>query len=206
MEVYSYKDYNEYMSEQVKANVRKLAFQYVDPVSMGYVIDHLVNVMKLKPKEALCHGTRRGIEQQIIIQALKGHDIECNVTGTEISPTASDYPNTIQWDFHDVKEEWLGNIDLIYSNSFDHTYKPEECLDAWMSCLSESGVCILEYSEVCDNQCSVTDPFSATMQEYIDMIEKKYRVVEVLNNNGMNDEGLTHKGLREFILIKNAKE
>ena len=39
----------------------------------------------------------------------------------------------IEWDFNNVKDEWVNNTDFIFSNSFDHTDKQEECLDAWMS-------------------------------------------------------------------------
>ena len=33
---------------------------------------------------------------------------------TEISETAEQFPNTIQWDFHKVKPEWLSSVDFIY--------------------------------------------------------------------------------------------
>jgi hypothetical protein len=45
----------------------------------------------------------------------------------------------------EVKPEWVGAVDFIYSNSFDHTYDPQKCLDAWVSCLTRCGVCVIEH-------------------------------------------------------------
>ena len=68
--------------------------------------------------------------------------------GTEISPTATQFPNTIQWDFHDVKPEWISAADFIYSNSFDHSYDPEKCLSNWMSCIRSGGICVIEHTDL----------------------------------------------------------
>ncbi|MBK6621188.1 MAG: hypothetical protein IPG32_10020 [Saprospirales bacterium] len=51
--------------------------------------------------------------------------MNCEVIGTEISDSASKFSHTIEWDFHEVKPEWIGRADFIYSNSFDHSYDPE---------------------------------------------------------------------------------
>ena len=56
----------------------------------------------------------------------------CEFLGTGVSDLATQFPHTIQWDFHDVEPEWLDSADVIYSNSFDHSYAPQRCLDAWM--------------------------------------------------------------------------
>ena len=53
---------------------------------------------------------------------------------------------SIQWDFHKTKDEWIDSVDFIYSNSFDHSYDPEGCLNAWMGCVRPGGLCILEHS------------------------------------------------------------
>jgi hypothetical protein len=86
------------------------------------------------------------------------------VIGTEISDTATQFPHTIQWDFHETKPEWIDAVDFIYSNSFDHSYDPQRCLNAWMSCLKKGGLCILEHSS--DNSPAITstlDPFRADL-------------------------------------------
>lgn len=201
MKIYDYKSYEEYVEAQVEGNRRKIKNSYVDPVSLTYVMEQLHTRYSLAPKQVLCHGTRRGLEQAYIKDAFAKHNIESSVLGTEISPTATDYPYTIQWDFHQTKPEWIGSIDLIYSNSFDHSYKPIECLDTWMSCLSEDGLCVIEYSGDCDTKSGKIDPFAASLEDYEDFITKKYVIVDVITNEGMQDKGETHRGLRHYIII-----
>merc|ERR1711920_1130260 len=67
------------------------------------------------------------------------------VLGTEISDTAEQFPNTIQWDFHNAKAEWLSAADFIYSNSLDHAFDPLRALTQWMRCLQPRGVLFLEH-------------------------------------------------------------
>ena len=203
MKIYNYESYEDYVNAQIEGNKRKIKNSYVDPISLGGLVGHLYEQYSLKPSTILCHGTRRGLEQQYFLDIYKSLGITPNVIGTEISPTAVDYPNTIQWDFHEVKDEWVGAVDLVYSNSFDHSYKPTDCLKAWMSCLSKNGVCVLEYSEECDTKSGKTDPFAASLDEYKEFISKDYNVLEILNNRGLEDQGETHKGLRYYILIGN---
>jgi len=62
-----------------------------------------------------------------------------DVIGTDISPTASQFPNVLQWDFHDVKQEWIENVDFVYSNSWDHSFDLERLFKNWMECLKPSG-------------------------------------------------------------------
>lgn len=201
MKLYDYTSYEDYVNAQIEGNKRKIKNSYVDYVSLGNLVGHLHKQYSLKPSTIICHGTRRGLEQQYFLEIYKSLGLTPNVIGTEISPTAVEFPNTIQWDFHEVKDDWINAIDLIYSNSFDHSYKPFECLDSWMSCVSDNGKCVLEYSYDCDTKSGATDPFAATLDEYIEFIEKKYIVNEILTNEGLNDMGLTHKGLRYYIII-----
>jgi hypothetical protein len=203
MKIYDYKNYDEYVSAQIEGNVRKLTNSYVDPNSIELLVNHLYNEFFLKPSTIICHGTRRGLEQRYFLNSYELIGIRPNVIGTEISHTAENYPNTIQWDFHNVKDEWINSIDLIYSNAFDHSYKPIECLDMWMSCLSVNGKCVIEYSYECDTKSGKTDPFAATLDEYREFIEKKYIINSILTNEGLQDLGLTHKGIRYFIIISN---
>ena len=93
--------------------------------------------------------------------------------------------------------------DIVYSNSFDHSYKPTDCLDAWMSCLSDNGVCVLEYSDICDTKSGSTDPFGATLGEYKEFISEKYKIIDILTNDGLEDMGQSYKGKRFYIIIGN---
>jgi len=92
-------------------------------------------------KFGLCHGTRRGKEQEWFRKYLKAE-----VIGTEISETSIKFPYTIQWDFHKVKDEWIEKVDFIYSNSLDHSYDPKYCLKQWFRCLRKGGICIINFT------------------------------------------------------------
>lgn len=95
-------------------------------------------------RTVLCHGTRNGAEQRFFRDALGG---DITVLGTEIGTGAAQYPDTIEWDFHDMKPEWAGAWDLIYSNSWDHAADPQRAFTSWASCLAPKGLLVLEHSE-----------------------------------------------------------
>jgi SAM-dependent methyltransferase len=96
------------------------------------------------------------------------------VIGTEIGPLAETFPNTIRWDFHEVKPEWIGAVDFIYTNSLDHAYSPEKAVKNWVRCLSPSGRCVIEYwgDAKVINTGSPTDPFSADLPSVILLVEE----------------------------------
>ena len=111
-------DYERYRRVQIEGNHRKLGNIWVAEENIAYLADYL---RPKNPRFGICHGTRRGKEQEWFRKYL-----QCEVIGTEISDTALQFPDTIQWDFHEVKPEWIGAVDFIYSNSFDHSYDPAD--------------------------------------------------------------------------------
>ena len=116
----------------------------------------------------LCHGTRGGHGQKWFSEALGAY-----VLGTEISSTATRFPRTIQWDFHEVRPEWRNDVDFIYSNSYDHSYDPEKCFSAWASCLRPGGVMLLEHSQQnTDQAVTELDPFGADVGELVAMLDR----------------------------------
>jgi proteasome lid subunit RPN8/RPN11 len=157
-------DYDKYKMIQASGNVAKIDMVFVDEVN----IDFLAQALKArlsKIKFGICHGTRRGFEQKWFSDRLS-----CPVIGTEISHTATQFPNTIQWDFHEVKPEWVASVDFIYSNSFDHSYDPEKCLTAWMSCIRPGGICVIEHTDLHGpREANELDPFGVelTMFPYL---------------------------------------
>jgi len=188
MKVYQYKDYDEYKRVQISGNKNKLDSCWARKDDIELLSDYIkYNIPS--PKFGICHGTRNGKEQQWFREFL---NIE--VIGTEIAPTASQFPHTIQWDFHDVKDEWIGNVDFIYSNALDHSYKPSECLDTWMSCLKKDGCCVLEWTPEHDISTRL-DPFGATEEEYEEMIKKKYKITDKL-------ESVSHKIRCLFFIVQ----
>jgi hypothetical protein len=175
MKLYEYKNYDEYKKSQEHGNKSKEKYVWVKEDDLVCLFKHLEKV-GANVNKALCHGVRNGWEVAYI------RDNLCEDTiGTEISSTATKYDNVIEWDFHNIKEEWVNSIDLIYSNSFDHSYKPQECLDQWMKCISDEGRCIIHWSPFHgDKYVDQWDCFGADYNEYVKMINDKYVIEEEL--------------------------
>lgn len=138
MKVFDYKDYNQYVAEQTKANVKKETWVWVRESTIKII----ANDCSQEVESIICHGTRNGKEQKLFKQYFP----KATVIGTEISETASKYEMTVQHDFHEVKEEWLNNFDIVYSNSFDHSYDPEKSITAWKDQLKDNGKLYVEVS------------------------------------------------------------
>jgi hypothetical protein len=152
-------DLDAYRRAQAEGNKRKLDAVWVIEENVRYLARQIERRLG-RPRFGLCHGTRRGLEQAWFRKYLGG----CEVLGTEISDTAAQFPHTIQWDFHEVKPEWVGAADFVYSNSLDHSHDPQRCLDAWTSCLRPNGLCILEDSPLHGPEgASPLDPFGAEL-------------------------------------------
>jgi hypothetical protein len=151
-------DYRRYKEAQVAGNLAKIDKCWVQPENIAFLSRYIKERIG-DVRFGLCHGTRQGFEQKWFREQLG-----CEVIGTEISETALQFPNTIQWDFHEVKPEWIGAVDFIYSNSLDHSYDPALCLNRWMSCLKPNGICIIEHSSADEpDYASNLDPFGASL-------------------------------------------
>jgi hypothetical protein len=84
------------------------------------------------------------------------------VLGTEISDTASDFPDTVQWDFHDENPEWVEKFSFVYSNSLDQAFDPKKALSTWVRQLDSSGVLFIEHTMAHSaSGASEMDPFGA---------------------------------------------
>lgn len=149
-------DYEHYRRTQTEGNKIKLDYVWAREENIAFVSDYISKTVG-RVSFGLCHGTRRGKEQEWFRKYLG-----CEVVGTEISDTAEQFPHTIRWDFHEAKPEWLGAADFIYSNSLDHSYDPEKCLNVWMSCVRTGGLCLIEHSSD-DEGSSEIDPFGASI-------------------------------------------
>jgi hypothetical protein len=158
-------DYERYRFIQEQGNKAKIDQVWVKEENIAFLADYLRNHLS-DIRFGICHGTRRGKEQEWFRKYL-----QCEVVGTELSETATNFPHTIRWDFHDTKPEWIGNVDFIYSNSLDHSYNPEKCLNAWMSCLRKGGFCIIEHTSGHSPEgATELDPFGA------DLIQMPYLI------------------------------
>lgn len=169
-------DYENYVAIQKEGNKRKIASQWVHKHTIKILSEYILTLMQ--PNFGICHGTRRGGEQLAFREYLS-----CEVIGTEISDTASQFPYTIQWDFHEIKPEWLNAVDFIYSNSWDHSYDPDLLFRAWMSCVRTNGIMILEHSSA-QEDVSQLDPLGMSLNslcKYLELLGKEqWKILDVI--------------------------
>jgi hypothetical protein len=141
--LHEYASYEQYKEIQVFHNKRKLDRVWADEQTLDIV---MARVLREFPGErelfALCHGTRNGFEQNYIASKLN-----VDITGTDISDTAVQFPRSKVWDFHDRNEEWVGRCDFIYTNSLDQSWKPRSALAAWLDQLRIGGLLFIEFTQ-----------------------------------------------------------
>jgi hypothetical protein len=172
MKLYKHKDYKEYKEAQILKNTGKLNLVWIKKDELIKIVNHA----KEKVPEinfGICHGVRNAWEVKQFRKYFKA-----NIIGTEISYTATKFDNTIQWDFHDIKNEWINKFDFIYSNSFDHSNRPEYCLDQWMKCLKATGICYIHWHKENENKIDPADCFAASRKEYRKLFSKKYKILD----------------------------
>jgi SAM-dependent methyltransferase len=170
--LYEYPDYDTYRAVQTAGNKAKLKRQFVKEshiVTLSATIDATIGPVTF----GLCHGTRRGLEQAWFSAHLAGNP---HVLGTEISDTATDFPNTVQWDFHDPNPDWLGRADFVYSNSWDHAFDPARAFAAWMESLRPGGLLLLDHNRNhAPESANALDPFGVTYERLVALLDSQFR-------------------------------
>ena len=175
-------DYETYRRTQNAGNAAKIDWVWAKQPNITRLADFIGKRCGTSPN-ILCHGTRNGAEQRFFKAALP----HASVLGTDIADTATQFPDTIQWDFHELKAEWIGRFDAIYSNSWDHAFDPERAFANWLRCLSANGVLLIEHTrEHTPKFATELDPFGATLKALIELLqaipEPRCEVVEVLTD------------------------
>ncbi len=173
-------DYDRYRKIQEETNIRKIENVWADQPTIEFISGYLKS-KKPNLTAGICHGVRRGNEQRWFSEALG-----IPVIGTDISSTAEQFPNTVQWDFHDRKEEWVGAFDFVYTNSHDHAYDPKKAIDAWIDQLTDDGMVFLEHTiDHSESGANEADPFGVDARILPYLItqwgEGRYAVTEVLH-------------------------
>ena len=136
MKIFEYKNYEDYKTAQVEANLEKQNFVWVTNFSID-------EIWKRSPlaSQILCHGTRNGAEQEMFSRRYR----QAKVLGSEISHKAKEYPKTVEWDFNKVNEKWIGQFDIVYTNSVDHTTTPVETIGVWLDQLAPNGTLYIDH-------------------------------------------------------------
>lgn len=155
-------DYEQYRELQVGKNKREIDYVWVKEENIAYLSQYLKSHVDRPIRFGVCHGSKRGREQEWFNYYLG----QGQIIGTDISETAKDFPNSVQWDFHEVKLEWIDAVDFIYSNALDHSYDPEKAINAWLQCVRPGGYCIVEWHTFGESV-NITDPFSSDLVQLV---------------------------------------
>ena len=140
--LFEYEDYDEYRATQIKWNITKLEWVWAESQVLDAVTARVMDSLGKDGLFGLCHGSRNGFEQSYLSEQLGG-----TILGTDISETASQFPNSVVHDFHDIKADWLEKADFIYSNSLDQSWNPKEAVRVWVEQLRIGGLLFVEMSE-----------------------------------------------------------
>ena len=145
--LHKYNSYEEYKESQIKLNKKKIELTFADEKTLekvSNIVKDSLQSQEVQPNKILgvCHGSRNGFEQNFLNKIITNSDI----IGTDISDTALKFKNTVHWDFHDQKDEWIGKFDFVYSNSLDQSWKPKHALTTWLNQIKNDGVVIIEHT------------------------------------------------------------
>lgn len=176
MEQHEFENYENYLSAQrritrLKVGSRKDGLA-ARPEALKGIADHFEGAWMAGSRYSpvgLCHGVRRGLEIDYFELEIGGE-----WKGTEIYKPLCDGNRIINRDFDDVPEDWIEAVDIIYSNSFDHSRNPDATLNAWMSELTPGGFLYLEwtpYHNVLGPRSNKADCFAASLTEYVDLLQ-----------------------------------
>ena len=153
--------YEEYRRAQITRNreslveVERRDRAWASPETLTVVVDDLE--AHGLGNSGICHGARNGFEVKWLRDRLGG-----DIIGTDISDTATRFPNMVVWDFHDEKPEWRGRFDFVYTNALDHAFDPSRALRTWAAQVKPHGRIYVEHSEAhTPKAANEFDPFGA---------------------------------------------
>jgi len=143
VKIHKYKNYEEYKATQIFYNKKKINHIWADEFNLTKIADFLKQNINKKNIKGICHGSRNGFEQDFFNRNI----LNSKVFGTDISDTAINYKDSIVWDFHKTKEEWIDNFDFVYSNSLDQSFDPRTALTNWIQQINKNGYVIVEHTD-----------------------------------------------------------
>ncbi len=141
MVLYEYDSYEDYKETQTRYNKNKIEQVWADEETLNLVAGRVNEELRGREAFGICHGSRNGFEQQFLAKKIAG-----KIIGTDISETAANYPDSVQWDFHEPNPEWNGKCDFVYTNSLDQSWQPKKALETWLEQLNDCGVLIIEHT------------------------------------------------------------
>lgn len=186
--------FDKYKELQIFYNRQKFERVWADERTLGMICDYL---KARNPQQGICHGARNGWEVAKFREALN-----CEVFGTDISPTAASLPNMVVHDFHETRADWLEKFDFIYTNSLDQAFDPRKALAAWAGQLTKDGLIFIEHTvHHSPAHASEMDPFGAhpMVMPYLFFEWGKgvYSLKDIIHGSAVDEQGRaieTHDG------------
>jgi len=186
-ERHEFDSYDDYIEAQIRLTRRKLAkpnARCFTTVGTVRTIAGHYSGLDSSPQSVrgLCHGVRRGEEVKLFGRWIPGAWI-----GTEITPELCDGVVIVHEDFSIPRPEWLGQFDVIYSNSLDHSPEPRMTVRAWLSCLSPRGRLYVEWTPWharLGRNGWTADCFAAGEEEYAKLLDSAGRLETRLSVTG----------------------
>ena len=177
-----FESYENYLESQRFLTRKKVARPYNKSATTLEVVDAIVTHHKGigNVRLGLCHGVRFGEELDMFQNAFK----QGEWIGTEVLAELCDGKRILNCDFSHVKNEWLGEFDVIYSNALDHSYDPWKTVKAWIACLSPMGRLYVEWnpwSNKLGGKGGRADCFAASESEYLELFQRAGKVEQVLS-------------------------
>lgn len=129
-------------------------------------------------QNGLCHGVRRGKELDLFRNVFPAS----TWIGTELVAELCNGEDVFHFDFHDLKPDWLGKFDVVYSNSLDHSHTPSLAVERWLEQVSRPhGTLYIEWSRWHNSCCkdNEADCFAASKEEYLELLSGCGEVVGV---------------------------
>ncbi|SFT43337.1 hypothetical protein SAMN05444141_101524 [Pseudovibrio denitrificans] len=153
--LHRYDSYETYKETQIFYNKKKLQKIWADKATLDRVKNIVRESFQHDRFRGICHGSRNGFEQNYLVE-----DKAFDVFGTDISPTANQFDRSVEWDFHDEREEWRNTFDFIYSNSLDQGWNPRQALTTWLNQIHSDGLVIIEHTDAHGpSEAGAKDPF-----------------------------------------------
>lgn len=100
-----------------------------------------------EPKDICCMGCRQGTE----VFEFKERFTKAKVYGVDITDNIDSIRTHLdvhieKQDFNKLPDDWEDKFDLIFSNSLDHSYDPEQTIKEWARVTRSGGHMLLELS------------------------------------------------------------
>lgn len=186
MKLLEFKTYEDYIKSQRKTDRRKSSRIGFNPKEMDAIVLHLDFI----PIAIMCHGARNGKE---VDQFNRSTCSKTHAMGTDLFLKGHEW--VIEWDFSKVKEEWIGQFDIVYSNALDHARDPTACVQVWLEQLTENGVLAIQW-DTNHIKARGGDCFGASLDEYVTLLNTLGNVTDLLYI------GRTRKGFLVDIIVK----